>query len=156
MNPVNHWIDRGDKWVYLEGIYWTSASHLVSLDWEQPTVEDLEIQEGINGIACLCGRFPGAFGTSRVRHPVWVLLQCGVYERCWYCCSSKRQGICPKCGLRFPNQADVEPKILKFVCGKSHLVTITWGCVWEENWDRTVRLCEERFGWKPDRTRRRR
>lgn len=125
---MNYWIDRGDKRVHLEGLYRNSSGTIVSLDWEQPAVDDLEFPV-INGIACLCGQFLRAFGASRGWHPVWVLLQGRVCERHWYCCSNRHQGICPECKLKFPDQGDSEPKILKLVCGRSHLIPATWGCV---------------------------
>lgn len=46
----------------------------MALDWEQLAVENLESQEGANGIACTCGNFPAAFGTSQGWHCAWVLL----------------------------------------------------------------------------------
>ncbi|XP_074388069.1 uncharacterized protein LOC141726860 [Zonotrichia albicollis] len=153
VNPVNFWINRGDERVHLEGLYRTSAGILVSLDWEQPAVENLELPV-INGIACFCGKFRVTFGASRGWHAAWVLLQCVVCGKRWYCCSSRRRGTCPRCKREVPDQADSEPKILKLVCGKSHLVPATWG-VWEEDWEATVKSCEKRFGWKRDRARRR-
>lgn len=50
----------------------------------------------------------------------WALLQCRDCERHRYCGSSNQQGIYPRCEVKYyPNQADVGPEILKFVC-KSH------------------------------------
>lgn len=53
---------------------------------------------------------------------------------------------CAQC-QQLPDQVDLEPKILKLVCGKSHLVPELWA-VQEEDWERTVKICEARFGWK--------
>lgn len=115
VNLVNYWIERGDKWVYLEGVYRTSTGRLVALDLEQPAPKDLNIQERINGIACFCGHF-GAFSTSRGWNSAWVQLPCRDCERCWYCGSGEWQGICFHCELkRYLNQGDFEPKVLKLV-----------------------------------------
>lgn len=37
----------------------------MALDWEQQAVGNLESQEGVNRIACICGNFPVLFGVSR-------------------------------------------------------------------------------------------
>ncbi|RMC21886.1 hypothetical protein DUI87_02757 [Hirundo rustica rustica] len=48
------------------------------------------------------------------------------------------------------SQIDFENEILKLMCGKSYLVPETWG-VQEEDWKRTMKVCEKRFGWKRDK-----
>lgn len=73
----------------------------------------------------------------------------------WYCSSARQQSVCTQCKQERLRQRDFEPQILKLVCEKSHLVPETWG-MREEDWEKTVKVCEGRFGWKRDRTRRRR
>lgn len=62
----------------VSGLKPTFAGNLVALDWEQPAVENLESQGGLNGIACICGNFLATFGASRGRHCAWVFLQCRI------------------------------------------------------------------------------
>lgn len=135
----------GNERVYLKGLYQMSAGGLVALDWEQPAVENSESREGMNGIACICGNFPAAFGTSRGWHCAWVFLQCKICVGRYYCSPANWYGECVQC-QQLPDQADLESRILKLVCGKSHLVPEWWAM--QEDWERTVQICGASFRWK--------
>lgn len=136
-------------------MYQTSAGGLAALDWEQQDVENLESQEGVNGIACVCGNVAAPSGASRGWHGAWVLLQCKICAGRYYFSSANRYRECAQCKQQLLDRADSEAKILKLVCGRSHLVPKLWA-VQEKDGESTVRICEARFGWKPDKKQRRR
>lgn len=77
---------------------------------------------------------------------MWLLGQCIIRTSQWYCSSPRLQS---KEGLEGGDTPVLS--IVKFVCGKSHLVSETWS-VHTRYWEKTVKKGENRFGWKQDKT----
>lgn len=69
----------------------------------------------------------------------WVLLQCKICAGCYYCSSANWHSECAQC-KQVLEQANWEQKILKLVCGKSHLVPELWA-VWEKDKAKLKRYC---------------
>lgn len=139
LNKTGCWITRGDERVYLEGAYKSPTGRLLALDWEHPAAFS-EVGR-LAGFPCLKCGCTTTLNSLVQWHPAWVLLQCRLCEKQYYCFSGKQQAVCPGCSRGKRGQVglnNLEPEIVKLVCGK-HLVPQLWS-VREENWGRTVRV----------------
>ena len=75
-------------------------------------MENLESRKEVNGISCIFGNFPAAFGASRGCHCAWVLLQCKICAGCYYCSSANWYRECAQCKQQLLDQADLEQQFL--------------------------------------------